>query len=60
MENSEIKRLLWIFSLENSVKFGGKPNEKAILGKLINQNQELRSKIQEIKHILDEIVLEIS
>jgi len=29
VENSEIKRLLWIFSLENSVKFGGKPNVKA-------------------------------
>ena len=60
MENSEITRLLWTFCLENSVKFGGKPNVKAVLGKLIGQNPELRSQIKGIKPILDEIVLEIS
>jgi len=60
VENSEIKRLLWTFSLENSVKFGGKPNIKAVLGKLLGQNPELRSQIKVIKPILDEIVLEIS
>ena len=60
MENSEITRLLWIFSLENSVKFEGKPNLKAVLGKLIGQNPELRSQIKGIKPILDGIVLEIS
>jgi len=60
VENSKIKRLLWTFSLENSVKFGGKPNKKAILGKLLGQNPELRSQINGIKPILDEIVLEIS
>jgi len=60
VENSEIKRLLWTFSLENSVKFGGKPNSKAVLGKLLGQNPELRSQVNGIKAILDEIVLEIS
>ena len=60
MENSEIKRLLWTFTLENSVKFGGKPNVKAVLGKLLGQNQELRNQIKSIKTILDEIVLEVS
>jgi len=60
VENSEIKRLLWTFTLENSVKFGGKPNVKAVLGKLLGQNQELRNQIKSIKLILDEIVLEIS
>ncbi|MHA1467374.1 MAG: glutamate--tRNA ligase family protein, partial [Promethearchaeota archaeon] len=60
MENSEIKRLLLTYSLENSVKFGGKPNTKAVLGKLIGQNPELRSQIKGVKLILDEITLEIS
>ena len=60
MDNSEIKRLLWIYSLENSVKFGGVPNVKAVLGKLMGQHSELRSQIKEIKPILDVIVLEIS
>ncbi len=60
MDNSEIKRLLLIFSLENSVKFGGKPKLKAVLGKIIGQNPELRSQIKGIKLILDEIASEIS
>jgi len=60
VDNSEIKRLLLIFSLENSVKFGGKPNLKAVLGKIIGQNPELRSQIKGIKLILDEIASEIS
>ena len=60
MENSEIKRLLWTLCLENSVKFGGKPNVKAVLGKLIGQYPELRSQIKGIKPILDEIALEIT
>jgi len=60
VENSEIKRLLWTFSLENSVKFGGIPNIKAVLGKLMGQHSELRSHIKDIKPMLDAIVLEIS
>jgi len=61
LEDSEITRLLWTFSLENSVKFGGgKPNTKAVIGKLIGQNPELRSQIKEIKLILDEMASEIS
>lgn len=60
MENSEIKRLLWTLCLENSVKFGGKPNAKAVLGKFIGQNSDLKYQIKEIKHIIDEIILEIS
>ena len=60
MEDTEIKRLLWTYSLENSVKFGGVPNVKAVLGKLMGQHSELRSQIKEIKPILDAIVLEIS
>jgi len=60
VEDSEIKRLLLYFSLENSVKFGGKPNRKAVLGKLIGQNPELRSQIKRIRLILDEIISEIS
>jgi len=60
VENSEIKRLLLTYSLENSVKFGGKLNKKAVLGKLIGKNPELRSQIKEVKLILDKIALEVS
>jgi glutamyl-tRNA synthetase len=60
VENSELTQLLWTFSLENSVKFEGKPNAKAVFGKLIGLNPELKTQIKGIKLILDKIVLEIS
>lgn len=60
MEIVEIKRLIWIFGLTNAVKFGGKPNLKAIMGKLMSQKPELRTQINDIKPLLDEMIVEIS
>ncbi|MFX1288009.1 MAG: glutamate--tRNA ligase family protein, partial [Promethearchaeota archaeon] len=60
MDIDEIKRLIWLFGLKNAVKFGGKPNLKAIMGKLMSQEPELRTRINEVKPILKEIVVEIS
>ena len=60
MDIVEIKRLILLFGLKNAVKFGGKPNLKAIMGKLMSQESELRTRIKEIKPLLDEIAVEIS
>ncbi|MBY9011428.1 MAG: glutamate--tRNA ligase [Candidatus Lokiarchaeota archaeon] len=60
MDIDEIKRLIWLYGLENAVKFEGKPNLKAIMGKLISQKPELRTQINDIKPLLDEIIVEIS
>jgi glutamyl-tRNA synthetase len=60
MDVEEIKELIWLFGLTNAVKFGGKPNLKAIMGKLISQDPELKTRISEIKPLLDVIMDEIS
>ncbi len=60
MDKNEIKRLILLFGLTNAVKFGGTPNRKAIMGKLMSQKSELRSQINEIKPLVDEMIVEIS
>ncbi|GAG68631.1 unnamed protein product, partial [marine sediment metagenome] len=60
MDIDEIKKLIWIFGLTNAVKFEGKPNLKAIMGKLMSQKPELRTQVSNIKPVLDETIVEIS
>lgn len=60
MDIDEIKKLLWVFGLTNAVKFGGEPNLKAIMGKIMSQKPELRSQIKLIKPLLDETIIEIT
>ncbi len=60
MDIDEIKKLIWIFGLTNAVKFEGKPNLKAIMGKLMGQKPELRTQVSDIKPVLDETIVEIS
>lgn len=60
MDTDEIKKLIWLFGLTNAVKFGGSPNLKAIMGKLMSQKPELRTQISEVRPLLDEIIVEIS
>ena len=59
MEDEEIKRILWISGLKNALEFGGKPNKKAIMGKLMAQRKELRSQAKTVIPILDQIIEEI-
>ncbi len=60
MDIDEIKKLLWVLGLTNAVKFEGKPNLKAIMGKIMSQKPELRSQIKLIKPLLDETIVEIT
>ena len=60
MDNVEIKRLIWILGLSNAVKFAGKPNLKSIMGKLLSQKPDLRTQINDIKPLLDEMIVEVS
>ncbi|MFX1395370.1 MAG: glutamate--tRNA ligase family protein, partial [Promethearchaeota archaeon] len=60
MDINEIKKILWISGLKNAVEFGGKPNKKAIMGKLMAQKTDLRSETKTIIPILNQIVEEIS
>ncbi len=60
MKDDEIKRILWIRGLKNAVEFDGKPNRKAVMGKLMAEKKELRSQSKIIIPILDQIIEEIS
>jgi len=60
MNDEEIRKILWLSGLKNAVKFNGKPNKKAIMGKLIATKPDLRSKAKLILPILDQIIEEIS
>jgi len=60
MEDDEIKKILLIRGLKNAVEFNGKPNKKAVMGKLMAEKKELRSQAKIIIPLLDQIMEEIS
>lgn len=60
MDVEEIKKILLINGLKNAIEFSGKPNKKAIMGKLMAQRKDLRSQATIIIPILDQIIEEIS
>jgi len=59
MEEKEIRQVLFLNGLKNSVKFNGVPNKKAIMGKLMASRPDLRSKTKIILPLLDQIIEEI-
>ncbi|MFW9939741.1 MAG: glutamate--tRNA ligase [Candidatus Thorarchaeota archaeon] len=59
MEEKEIKKILWINGLKNAVEFGGTPNKKAVMGKLMAERKDLRSQAKIIVPILDQVIEDI-
>ncbi len=59
MDIDEVKKILWINGLKNAVEFGGIPNKKAVMGKLMAERKDLRAKSKSIMPILDEVINEI-
>lgn len=59
MDEEEIKTILMVEGLKNAVEFGGTPNKKAVMGKLMAQRKELRSQAKIILPLLDQILKEI-
>ena len=48
------------YALQNAVQFKGKPNPGAVIGKLLSENPELKSKIKEVSKIAREACEEVS
>ena len=59
MDDNEIAELLWKFALINSVKFGGTPNFKAIMGKIMADRKELRPQSKRVIDILGKVIDQI-
>lgn len=60
MNEKEIKNILWKNGLKNAIEFDGKPNKKAIIGKLMAQREDLRPHAKKILPLVDEIIKELS
>jgi len=58
MEKAE--QILLVEALKNAVKFEGKANPKAVLGKLMRDIPEYRAKSKEIQPILDGIIEKVN
>ena len=56
MNEKEIKNIIWKNGLKNAIEFDGKPNKKAIIGKLMAQREDLRPHAKEILPLVDEII----
>ncbi|MFW9773550.1 MAG: glutamate--tRNA ligase [Candidatus Thorarchaeota archaeon] len=59
MNEKEIKEILWLNGLKNAIEFNGKPNKKAVMGKLMAQRVDLRPLVKKINPLLDEVIQNI-
>jgi glutamyl-tRNA synthetase len=59
MDEDVIKEFLMIKGLKNAVEFDGSPNQKAIMGKLMAEREDLRPHAKMIIPILQDVINEI-
>ena len=56
----ETEKLILRHVLENAVKYNGKANEKAVLGKVLSENAKLRKDVEETRKNVLRIVKNIN
>lgn len=56
---SDIRNIILKYVLQNSIKFKGAPNPKAIMGKILGENPDLRKQAGEVSKIIAEIIKDI-
>jgi len=56
----EIRELIRRHALLNAVSYNGKANSKAVIGKILAEKEELRSRVKEILPLVEEIVNEVN
>ncbi|TFF88449.1 MAG: glutamate--tRNA ligase, partial [Promethearchaeota archaeon] len=59
MDEGVIREFLLIKGLKNAVEFDGSPNQKAIMGKLMAEREDLRPHAKKIIPILQDVINEI-
>src|SRR3989344_4274212 len=52
--------LILKYALQNAVKFKGKANPGAVIGKILQEQPELKSKIKELSKKINEIIKEVN
>ncbi|ASJ16310.1 glutamate--tRNA ligase [Thermococcus chitonophagus] len=56
----EVERIAWKYALINAIEHDGKANSKAVIGKILGENPELRPKAREIVPIVNKVVEEVN
>jgi glutamyl-tRNA synthetase len=56
----QIRELLKRHALLNAVKFGGKANQRAVVGKAFSEDQSLKALAMEVFHLADDVVSEVN
>ncbi|MHA2253198.1 MAG: glutamate--tRNA ligase [Candidatus Kariarchaeaceae archaeon] len=60
LKNDEVRRFIRIQVLLNAKLYDGKPNAKAVLGKILGMRNELKSEALAVKTIIEEIAEDIA
>ena len=58
--SEDLNKLIWRLGLENAIKYKGKTNIKAIIGKILQTREDLRSKAKEVSQKASIIINEIN
>ncbi len=58
--DAELKRVMEKFALQNSVKFEGKANVGAVIGKVLAEKPELKKNTKELSKQISEVIREIT
>ena len=56
----ELKKIILKYALQNAVKFNGKANPGAIIGKLLKEDSNLKSKIKELSKDIQKTVKDVN
>lgn len=56
MDDEKVEKLIRRWSLANAIKHDGQANSNAVIGKIVAEEPELKSKIQELKRKIEETV----
>ncbi|HZD43929.1 MAG TPA: glutamate--tRNA ligase, partial [Methanomicrobiales archaeon] len=57
---SQPRELLYVYALQNAVKYGDLPKSGTVLGKLLGEHPEYRAQAREIRAIVDAVIAEVA
>ena len=58
--STELKEIVRKYALQNAALYGGKANPKAVMGKVLAEQPEYRSRAKEVAAVADEVCREIA
>jgi len=59
-EERKVREVIQKIALLNAIRYGGKAQPKPVLGKLLGEQPHLRTRVEEVTSIIDEVVQEIN